>query len=111
MEDPEKRVATAHLTREQKSVLVDILNWYMAEYDLDKETEENVESAIEELEEHRRFDTRRLDTDFVCDTLINQYADELQPYLADLDNPMTAVEFYRDNFSSLTERLQRANDR
>jgi hypothetical protein len=89
--------------RKEKSILVDILRWYKDEYDTE---DEQVDEAIEMLEESSELDIRLIDSDFISENVIGDFSEELKPYLADMEDGETAAEFFVDGFKNISKKLK-----
>lgn len=91
------------LDRKEKTILVDVLRWYDEEYETE---EEEVAAAIETLEDSRELNPDLVDINFIKETVIEDFSIELQPYLRDMENSQTAVNFFKEGFKNISKKIQ-----
>lgn len=91
------------LDRKEKTILVDILRWYSEEYESE---DEEVEDAIEKLEDSRELDPDLVDINFIQETVIEDFSIELQPYLRDMEDSQNAVSFFKEGFEGISKKIQ-----
>jgi GTP-dependent phosphoenolpyruvate carboxykinase len=92
------------LDKKEKTILVDVLRWYGEEYETE---DEEIEDAIDRLEDSKELDPDLVDINFIQETVIEDFSIELQPYLRDMENSQKAVRFFKVGFEGISEKIQR----
>lgn len=98
----------AYFEQEEKTVLVDILEWYIEENDLSDEELELYREQIKLLEESQQLEIDRIDTMKLRSEIMSDYGEELKHVFNEIEYPKSAIDFYNKRFDNINDEL-RAN--
>lgn len=95
------------LTRAERSVLTDIITWYINSESIDAAAQADLEVLRTEINEESAIVKTSGALEHLPDNIISLYADELEDVAWEVDDPDTMFAFYDEVFHGLASKIEK----